>query len=97
MSKRSGYETLGFPDWRTVGALSLDKLDTLHGPARTLVGYHINSWAMTVVALLAQKRGETAEMITPWSSMASFTLLQEGAEICGKLEDAVAGSDHIFS
>ncbi len=80
------YEILGFPDWRTVGALSLDKLDTLYRPARTMVGYHVNSRTMTV-ALLEHKRVKTAEMITPWLSMPSFTLLQ-GAEICGKLEDA---------
>jgi hypothetical protein len=80
------YEILGFPDWRTVGALSLDKLDTLYRPARTMVGHHVDSRAMTV-ALMEHKRVETAEMMTPWLSMPLFTLLQ-GAEICGKLEDA---------
>jgi hypothetical protein len=80
------YEILGFPDGRQVGALSLDKLDTLYGPRRTLVGYKVDSRAMTVT-LLPHKRIETAEMITPWLTMKRFTLLQ-GAEICGKLEDA---------
>jgi hypothetical protein len=40
------------------------------------------------VALLPHKRDKTVEMITPWLTIKSFTLLQ-GAEICGnKLEDA---------
>jgi hypothetical protein len=80
------YEILGFPDWRTVGALSLDKLDTLYRPARTVVGHHVDLRAMTV-ALMVHKRVETAEMMTPWLSLPLSTLLQ-GAEICGKLEDA---------
>jgi hypothetical protein len=80
------YEILGFPDGRQVGALSMEKLDTMYRPERTTVGYRLNTRTMTV-ALLQYKREQTAACIEPWLTMATFTLL-EGATLCGMLENA---------
>ena len=80
------YEILGFPDGRQVGALSMEKLDTMYRPERTAVGYHVNTRSMTV-SLLQYKREQTAVVIDPWLTNSSFTLL-EGAELCGKLESS---------
>lgn len=78
------YEILGFPDDRQIGALSMEKLDTSYGPQRKIVGYQVNTRSMTV-ALLQYKRNETADLIDPWLTCPTFTLLQ-AAELCGKLE-----------
>jgi hypothetical protein len=80
------YEILGFPDGRQVGALSMEKLDTMYRPERTAVGYHVNTRDMTV-CLLQYKRDQSAEVIEPWLTGSTFTLL-DGAELCGKLENA---------
>jgi hypothetical protein len=80
------YEILGFPDGRQVGALSMEKLDTMYRPERKTVGYHICTRTMTV-SLPQYKRDQTALVIEPWLTMETFTLLQ-GAELCGKLESA---------
>jgi hypothetical protein len=79
------YEILGFPtDTRQIGAMSMDKLDTMYRPERKMVGYTLNTRAMTV-ALLQYKRDQMMEVMVPWITMPCFTLLQ-GAELCGKLE-----------
>jgi hypothetical protein len=79
------YELLGFPsDTRQIGALSMEKLDTMYRPHRKMVGFTINSRKMTV-ALLQYKRDQTVETITPWLTMPTFTLLQ-AATLCGQLE-----------
>ena len=80
------YKLLGFPDDRQVGALSLEKLDTMYRHHRTTVGYHIDSRTMTV-SLLQCKRDETVQLIDAWFQADKFTLLQ-AAELCGKLESA---------
>jgi hypothetical protein len=80
------YEILGFPDWRQIGALSMEKLDTMYRPQRTTVGYVVNTRSMTV-GLLQYKRDQTALLIDLWLTNSTFTLLQ-GAELCGKLENA---------
>ncbi len=79
------YEILGYPtDVRQIGALSMDKLDTMYRPSRKMVGYTINTRKMTV-ALTQFKRDEMIEMLEPWLTMPFFTLI-EGAQLCGKLE-----------
>jgi hypothetical protein len=85
-SALSLYEILGFPDGRQIGALSMEKLDTMYRPQRTTVGYRLDTRSMTV-GLLPYKRDQTIEIIEPWLTTPTFTLLQ-GAELCGKLESA---------
>jgi hypothetical protein len=80
------YEILGFPDERQVGALSLEKLDTMYRPTRVTVGYRIDTRSMTV-SFLQYKRQEIIDEIQRWLVEPKFTLLQ-GAELCGKLESA---------
>jgi hypothetical protein len=79
------YELLGFPsDTRQIGALSMEKLDTMHRPMRKMVGYTVNSRNMTV-ALLQHKRDQTVATATPWLTMPAFALLQ-AAILRGQLE-----------
>ena len=80
------YEILGFPDGHQIGALSMEKLDTMYRPQPTTVGYHLDTRVMTV-GLLQYKRDQTVEVIDPWLTSPTFTLLQ-GAVLCGKLESA---------
>jgi hypothetical protein len=79
------YELLGFPsDTRQIGALSMEKLDTMCRPTRKMVGYAVNGRNMTV-ALLQYKRDQTVETATPWLTMPVFTLLQADI-LCGQLK-----------
>jgi hypothetical protein len=64
----------------------MKKLDTMYRPQRTRVGYRLDTRAM-IVGLLQYKRDETVEVIEPWLTTPSFTLLQ-GAVLCGKLKNA---------
>ena len=56
----------------------------MYRPQRTTVGYRIDTRSMTV-GLLQYKREEAVEVIEPWLTSSTFTLLQ-GAILCGKLE-----------
>ena len=87
------YDILGYPDGRQVEALSLEKLDTMYRPQRTVVGYRLDTRAMTV-SLTQYKRDQTALVIDPWLTTPTFTLIQ-GAELCGKLESASTCCRHI--
>ena len=46
------YEILGFPtDTRQIGTMSMEKLDAIYRPKRKMVGYILNTRAMTVQLL----------------------------------------------
>jgi hypothetical protein len=74
------------PQRRSNRRFEHEKLDTMYRPQRTTVGYRLDTRAMTV-GLLQYKRDETVEVIEPWLTTPSFTLLQ-GAVLCGKLKSA---------
>ncbi len=54
----------------------MEKLDTMYWPQRTTVGYRLLDTRAMTVGLLQYKQDETAEVIEPWLTMPSFTLLQ---------------------
>jgi hypothetical protein len=78
------YDILGYPDGRQVGALSMEKLDTMYRPQRKTVGYRVDSRSLSV-GLLQYKRDQAADIITPWLTMPKYTLL-DAAILCGNLE-----------
>jgi hypothetical protein len=64
----------------------MEKLHTMYRPQQTTVGYLLDTRAMTV-GLLQYKWDQTVEVIKPWLTLPTFTLLQ-GAVLCGKHESA---------
>jgi hypothetical protein len=64
--------------------LSLDKLDTLYNHLRKLLGYQVNSRALTV-GILFYKREQTVVILGSWLVRRSFTI-RDAAELVGSLE-----------
>lgn len=77
------YVVLGFPSDLTPDPLSLEKLVEYHTHIRPEIGCSINTRSMSV-GLTAEKRKLCIELLHPWLTCTSFTIM-EAAKLQGNL------------
>lgn len=78
------FDVLGYPDPRVPNPLSEEKLNTTYTHQRKIVGYLVDSRAMTV-GLLPTKREEAVRQLSNWLQKTEYTL-REAATLNGMIE-----------